>query len=432
MKPAEPVHRAEPHDDTMQPLQNLKVLDFCWVASGPMTTSYLAEYGARVVRVESRRRPDPLQTSPPVASRRGKGLQSGYYANYSANKYALGLNLGSPKAIDIVKRMVAWADLVTENFTPGTMERLGLGYEALARIKPDIVLFSTSMVGRGGPNSKLPGFGAVLSSLSGLTGITGWPDRDPTNPYGAYTDFIAPRFALAAILAALDHRRRTGIGQHIDMSQLESALQFIAPLLLDRANNGREAGRTGNRHEAAAPHGAFPCRGEDRWVTITCMSDAHWLALRRVLADPDWMRAERFATLLGRKRDEDELEALLADATRGWDAEALMQTLQAAGVPAGVVHPNKGVLADPQLEHRGHFVWYDKPDLGRHPVQRSEFRLESGAAAHKWPTPLVGEHTRGICRDVLGMTDAEIEPLIAEGVLEVPEPLDEERGRTPG
>jgi len=141
---------------TMQPLEQLKVLDFCWVASGPMTTSYLAEYGATVVRVESRRRPDPLHTSPPVAPRKGKGLRSGYYANYSANKYALGLNLGNPKGIDIVRRMVAWADLVTENFTPGTMERLGLGYEELVRIKPDIVLFSTSMLGRGGPNSKLP------------------------------------------------------------------------------------------------------------------------------------------------------------------------------------------------------------------------------------------------------------------------------------
>jgi benzylsuccinate CoA-transferase BbsF subunit len=409
----------------MQPLHDLKVLDFCWVASGPMTTSYLAEYGATVVRVESRRRPDPLHSSPPVAPKKGNGLRSGYYANYSANKYGLGINLGSPKAIDIVKRMVAWADLVTENFTPGTMERLGLGYDELARIKPDIVLFSTSMLGRGGPNSRLPGFGAVLSSLSGMTGITGWPDRDPTNPYGAYTDFIAPRFAVSVILAALDHRRRTGVGQHIDMSQLESALQFIAPLLIDRAGNGRETGRTGNRHESAAPHGAFPCRGEDRWVTITCMTDGHWLALRQALGDPAWMQAQRFATLLGRKRDEDELEALLADLTRAWDAAALVQTLQAAGVPAGFVHANKDMLADPQLAHRGHFVYYDKPDLGRHPVQRSEFRLRDGAARNKWPTPLIGEHTRAVCRDMLGMADAEIDALVAEGVLEVPAPAPE-------
>jgi benzylsuccinate CoA-transferase BbsF subunit len=161
-----------------QPLSGLKVLDFCWVAAGPMTTGYLAEYGATVVRVESHRRPDPLHTSAPVAP--GKGLnRSGYYANYSANKYALGLNLGSPEAIALVKRLVAWADVVTENFTPGTMERLGLGYDELRKVKPDIVLFSTSMLGRGGPYEKLPGFGAVLSSLSGLTGITGCRPASP-------------------------------------------------------------------------------------------------------------------------------------------------------------------------------------------------------------------------------------------------------------
>ena len=408
----------------MRPLDNLRVLDFCWVAAGPMTTGYLAEYGATVVRVESKLRPDVLRSSPPFGGK-GKSLnRSGYYANYNANKYALGLNLGSPKAIAIVKRMAAWADMVTENFTPGTMERLGLGYDELRRIKPDIIMFSTSMLGRGGPNSKLPGFGAVLSSLSGMTGLTGWPDRGPTNPYGAYTDFIAPRFAIATLLAALDYRRRTGSGQHIDMSQLEVALHFVAPLLLDRANNGREGSRTGNRHEAAAPHGAYPCRGEDRWATITCMTDAHWLALRQVLGDPSWMQAERFSTLLGRKRDEDELEALLADTTRTWEAEALMHALQSAGVPAGVVHPNKGVLEDPQLEHRGHFVYYEKPEIGRHPVQRSEFRLSRAAAARNWPTPFIGEHTLQVCREMLGMTDAEIEPLIAEGVLEVPAPAE--------
>jgi len=403
----------------MQPLHGLKVLDFCWVAAGPMTTSYLAEYGATVVRVESRRRPDPLHTAPPAAKGKGHGVRSGYYANYSANKHALGLNLGHPKAIAIVKRMVAWADLMTENFTPGTIERLGLGYDELCKVKPDIVLFSTSMLGRGGPHSKLPGFGAVLSSLSGLTGITGWPDRDPTNPYGAYTDFIAPRFAVSTILAALDHRRRTGDGQHIDMSQLESALQFIAPLVLERANNGREPGRSGNRSEAAAPHGAFPCQGDDRWIAITCTSDTHWRALQEVLGSPPWMREERFATLLGRKRAEEALEALLGQATRAWEAEELMQALQQAGVPAGAVRSNQGIIEDRQLAHRGHFVYYDKPDLGRHPVQRSEFRLSKAPAAHNWPTPVIGEHTREVCRDILGMSDAEIEPLIAEGVLEV-------------
>jgi benzylsuccinate CoA-transferase BbsF subunit len=403
-----------------RPLENLKVLDFCWVVAGPMTTAYLAEYGATVVRVESKHRPDVLRSSPPMRVKDKSLNRSGYYANYSANKYALGLNLGSPEAIAIVKRMVAWADLVTENFTPGTMERLGLGYDELRQIKPDIIMFSTSMLGRGGPNSKLPGFGAVLSSLSGMTGITGWPDRDPTNPYGAYTDFIVPRFAAATLLAALDYRRRTGIGQHIDISQLETALQFIAPLMLDRANNAREGSRTGNRHPSAAPHGAFPCKGDDRWITITCMNDGEWRARTRALGSPAWMTTPRFATLSGRKAQEDDLERLLGDATRGWDVEALMHALQAAGVPAGIVHHNKGVIEDPQLQHRGQLTFYEKDEIGRHPVQRGEFRLSRASGAANWPSPFIGEHTRHICRSILNMPDAEIDAMIEKGVLEAP------------
>jgi benzylsuccinate CoA-transferase BbsF subunit len=281
-------------------------------------------------------------------------------------------------------------------------------------------MFSTSMLGRGGPNSKLPGFGAVLSSLSGMTGITGWPDRDPTNPYGAYTDFIVPRFAAATLLAALDYRRRTGIGQHIDISQLETALQFIAPLMLDRANNAREGSRTGNRHPSAAPHGAFPCKGDDRWITITCMNDGEWRALTRALGSPAWMTTPRFATLSGRKAQEDDLERLLGDATRGWDVEALMHALQAAGVPAGIVHHNKGVIEDPQLQHRGQLTFYEKDEIGRHPVQRGEFRLSRASGAANWPSPFIGEHTRHICRSILNMPDAEIDAMIEKGVLEAP------------
>src|SRR5262252_10756167 len=297
----------------MRPLEGLKVLDFFWVAVGPMTTGYLAEYGATVVRVESRRRPDPLRSSPPFREARPGPNRSGYYASYNAGKRALGLNMGHPKAIEVVKRLVAWADVVAENFTPGTMQRWGLGYDELVKIKPDIIMLSTSMFGHGGPLSSQPGYGPVLSSLSGMTGITGWPDRAPTNPYGAYTDFVVPRFAVAAILAALDYRRRTGIGQHLDMSQLEASLHFIAPALLDCALNGRDGERTGNRDRGAAPHAAFPCRGKDNWVSIACLTDAHWQALKRAMGAPAWSAEERFTTLVGRKAHEDELETLIAE-----------------------------------------------------------------------------------------------------------------------
>lgn len=403
----------------MRPMDGLKVLDFFWVAVGPMTTGYLAEYGATVVRIESRGRPDPLRNSPPFGPA-SEGLnRSGYYAAYNAGKYALGLNLAHPKAIDVVARLVRWADVVTENFTPGTMERWGLGYADLCRIKPDIIMLSTSMLGHGGPLSRQPGFGPVLSSLSGMTGITGWPDRAPTNPYGAYTDFIVPRLAVPALIAALDHRRRTGHGQHLDISQLEAALHFIAPLLLDYTSNGREPVRNGNRHPSAAPHGAFPCRGDDRWCAIACSTDAEWQALARAMGHPSWTQDERFSTMLGRKAHEDELEGLVSEWTRGWDAHALMHRLQAAGVPAGAVQTNDDLFDDPQLRHRGHFVFMEHAELGRHVVQRSEFRLSRAPAEHRWPAPNIGQHTLEVCEQFLGMSRDEIEALVAEKVLEV-------------
>ena len=403
----------------MGALEGLKVLDFFWVAVGPMTTGYLAEYGATVVRVESRRRPDPLRNAPPFRDSRQGLNRSGYYAAYNANKYALGLNMAHPKALDVVRRLVGWADVVTENFTPGTMTRWGLAYEDLRRIKPDIIMLSTSMLGHGGPLSRQPGFGPVLSSLSGMTNVTGWPDRTPTNPYGAYTDFIVPRFAVPALIAALDHRRRTGQGQHLDISQLEAALHFIAPLLLAYAHNGREPERMGNRDPAAAPHGAFPCQGQDRWCTIACTTDAEWQALCRVMGTPSWTRDERFATLLARKAHEDELERRLGEWTSRWDAHALMRALQQAGVPAGVVQVSREVVEDAQLAHRGHFVFMEHPDLGRHAVQRSEFRLSRDAGLHRWPAPNIGQHTMHVCEEFLGMPRDEIDALVSEDVLEV-------------
>ena len=402
----------------MRPLEGLKVLDFCWVAAGPMTTGYLVEYGATVVRIESHAHPDTLHNSPPFGSEGRGPNRSGYYANYNASKYAFGLNMAHPKAINIVKRFVAWADLVTENFTPGTMEKWGLGYDELRTLKPEVILFSTSMLGRGGPYSRQPGFGPVLSSLSGMTGLTGWPDRAPTNPYGAYTDFVVPRLALPTIIAALDYRRRTGRGQHLDMAQLEAALHFMAPPMLQYALNGHEPERAGNRHPAAAPHGAYPCQGEDRWCTIACMTDAHWQALCQAMECPAWTQDERFATVLGRKAHEDELDARLGEWTQRWEADALMHALQQAGVPAGVVHTNRGVIEDAQLQHRGHFVYLDHPGVGRHPVQRSEFRLSQAAAEHRWAAPLIGQHTAQVCKEILGMSEDEIATLMAEGVLE--------------
>ncbi|MFQ6030516.1 MAG: CaiB/BaiF CoA transferase family protein [Dehalococcoidia bacterium] len=403
-----------------QTLAGLKVLDFCWVAVGPATTKYLSEYGATVVRVESTKRPESLRLAAPFKDGISGINRSGYFANYNANKYGITVDLGHPRARDLILRMATWADLVTENFTPGMMERWRLGYPKLKEVNPQIIMFSTSMLGRGGTMDAQPGFGAVLSSLAGLTNITGWPDRGPVNPYGAYTDFIGPKFAVAAILSALDYRRRTGRGMHLDMSQLESSLHFTAPLLLDYAVNQREPELMGNRHPDIAPHGVYPCRGEDRWIAIACGNDEEWQSLCRAMGPTgeDLLREKRFATEPDRKANEDELDRVIAQWTGDWEAAELMTALQSFGVPAGKVNDCRDLFEDSQLRHRGHFQYLEHREMGLYATDGSEMNLSETPGILNRAAPMIGQDTEYVLREIIGVSEEEYQSLAAEGVLE--------------
>ena len=402
-----------------KPLDGVNVLDFCWVAVGPMTTKYLGEYGATVVRVESAKRPGTLRSAAPFPDGIAGINRSAYFASYNANKMGITIDMRHTRARDLMLRLAGWANIVTENFTPGTMESWGLGFKELSEINPALVMFSASMMGRGGPLERQPGFGPVLSSLVGLTNVTGWPDRTPVNPYGAYTDFIVPKFAVAAILAALDRSRRTGEGIHLDLSQLETSMHFVAPLLLDYTANGREQGRLGNRDPGGAPHGVYPCAGEDRWLAIACTTDQHWQGLLKV-AEPDGgpLHSDQFATLLGRKANEDELDRLIAQWTIHHDRHQLMQALQEAGVPAGVINDPRDLFEDPQLQHRNHFQWLDHPEIGPYATDRSEFELSLTPGGLDTPAPLLGQHTEHFLREIIGLSEEEYQSLDSDGVLE--------------
>ena len=401
-----------------QALEGLKVLDFCWIAAGPMTTKYLSEYGATVVRVESTKRPGSLRLAAPFKDGVSGINRSGYFANYNANKYGITIDMGHPRARDLILQLVSWADLVTDSFTPGMMERWGLGYTDLKEVNPRIVMFSTSMLGRGGTIDTQPGFGAVLSSLAGFTNITGWPDRGPVNPYGAYTDFIAPKFAIAAILSALDYQRRTGRGLHLDMSQLESALHFTAPMLLDYAVNDREPELMGNRHPSAAPHGVFPCQGDDRWIAIACFNDEEWQSLCRAMDPPsaDQLAQERFATQTGRKANEDDLDRIIAQWTSNWESAELMTTLQSFGVAAGKVNDCRDLYEDPQLKHRGHFQYLEHPEMGRYASDTSEWRLSQTPGNLHRAAPMIGQDTEYVLKEFIGLTEDEYQSLSQDGL----------------
>ena len=398
--------------------EGLKVLDFCWVGIGPLTTRYLADHGATVVRVESRGHIETLRVAGPYKDNIPGVERSGYFANYNANKYGITLNMSHPKAGGVAKRLVEWADVVTENFTPGTMERWGLGYGDLKKIKHDIIMFSASMFGRGGPHDRQPGFGNILSSFSGFVHLSGWPDRPPVPPYGAFTDFFLARLALTSIVAAIDYRHRTGRGQHVDLSQLEAALQFVAPNILDFTTNGHEQTRSGNRSPDEAPHGIYPCRGEDRWCAVAVSTKEQWEALCRVMGNPAWCREERFATHLGRKEHENDLDQLVGHWTANYVPEDLMSLLQEAGVPAGVVNRCEDLFADPQLTHRKQYIYMEHEELGLHSFDGTEFRLSASPARYDHPSPLLGEHNEYVFKEIIGMNDEELGVLVAEGVLE--------------
>jgi benzylsuccinate CoA-transferase BbsF subunit len=400
------------------PLAGLKVADFSWVGVGPVTAKSLADHGATVVHVESLTRPETLRGAGPFKDNQPGVNRSAFFANFNSSKIGISLNLAVPEARAAARRLIGWADVMLESFTPGVVRRWGLDYESLREDHPSLVVFSTNMQGQTGPHAHQPGFGTVLACLAGFNHLTGWPDREPAGLYGAYTDFIAPRFAISVLLAALEHRWETGEGQYIDLSQYETALQFLAPVLLDYAANGRVAARIGNDDTAAAPHGALPSAGEDRWLAIAVGSDAEWRALVQALGDPEWTQERRFATILGRRRHAAELAERLATWTRIRTPREAMHALQAAGVPAGAVQTCDELHDDPQLAHRGHFRRLRHPEIGEHAYDSPAFRLSRTPAVLSRPGPLLGQHNELVLKDLLGYSDDEIAELVIAGALE--------------
>ncbi|MFC2008372.1 CaiB/BaiF CoA transferase family protein [Chloroflexota bacterium] len=399
--------------------EDVKVADFSWYAVGPAVTRAFAENGAEVVHVESGTRVDGHRTTPPFSDNERSVNRSGTFAMNNHAKYGMTLNLRHPKGVEVAKRLVAWADIVTESFTPGTFQRLGLGYEELKIIKPGIILFSTCQMGQTGPLARYPGFGTHLTSFTGFVSATGWPDRLPSLIWGPYTDFIGMHSGLLAMAAGIDYQRRTGIGQHIDLSQYESSVNFTSLALLEYQANGREYPRMGNRSPYTAPHGVYPCRGEERWCAIAVSSEAEWLSFCRVIGKPEWIKEPRFATLTARKRNEDELEQSIAECTQDFTAEELMMALQAAGVSAGVVKNPRDVAEDPQLKYR-HYAWeVEHPEMGKHSLyETNAFRFSETPAEITKPAPCLGEHTYHVCTEILGMSSEEFAQLLSEGVFE--------------
>jgi crotonobetainyl-CoA:carnitine CoA-transferase CaiB-like acyl-CoA transferase len=404
----------------MKALQGIKVVEFAAFAAGPVVGKHLADHGATVVHIESKVRPDGFRAHYPPSKDNIHGLnRSGLFALCNNDKLDITLNLKkAPAATELAHRIVRWSDIVIENFSPGTMARLGLDYESLKRVRPDLIMLSTSNLGQSGPHAHHAGFGSQLSSLAGFTHLTGYPDGSPQILYGPYIDYIAVAYGAVAILAALDYRRRTGKGNYIDTAQYETGLQYLAPILLDYKVNGNVASRNANRDPYAAPHGAYPCKGDDSWCALSIHSEGEWQNLCRVMGNPPWSVDAKFSSHAARKANEDELDRRIGEWTSGFTPREVMEKLQAVGAKAGIVNTMKDVYSDPQLAQRPQWVELEHPEIGKMHYQRPPFLLTKTPPGPSKRDPLLGEHNEYFYRELLGVPEQQYRQLVSEGVID--------------
>jgi benzylsuccinate CoA-transferase BbsF subunit len=400
------------------PLAGVRVADFTWIGAGAFTTKLLADFGAQVIKIESAERLDALRGSRPFRDGKPGVNRSGYFADRNSSKRGITINLKNPKGQEFARRLVAHSDVVANNFSPGVMEKFGLGYDAVRQIRPDIVYVSMSMQGAAGPEHKYLGFGLTIGALTGLQYLSGLPECEPAGTGTNFPDHIPnPCHAAFAVLAALFHRRRTGEGQFIDLAQTEPMISLLGPTILNYTVNGDLSERNGNTRLPRVPHGVYPCAGEDRWIAISAWTDQAWDSLIRILGFPNWADRE-LSSAEKRLARRQEIDAGIAEATRLRDADELTTALQSEGVPAGVVRSAADViLSDPQLRHRGHWVHLNHLEMGRSLYNAPPFRMSGVDAVPRTPAPLLGEHTAEVCREVFELADDEIVSLRQDGVL---------------
>jgi crotonobetainyl-CoA:carnitine CoA-transferase CaiB-like acyl-CoA transferase len=397
---------------TSPPLEGLKVADFSWVFAGPWASRVLAELGATVVRVESAHHLDALRTSGNFQDEVTHPDWALQFGNVNPGKSGITLDLSVPEARDVALDLVRWSDVTMESFTPKAMRAWGLDYASLRAVKPDLIMTSSCLMGQYGPEAELAGFGTMAAAVSGWFHITGWPDRAPCGPFLAYTDYVSPRFLLLGVLAALEHRDRTGEGQYIDLSQAEASLQLLTPAVLDHTVNGRVLERIGNDDPLLAPHGVYPAQGDDQWVAVAVEDDDQWRALCGELGRPD-LADLPVGERRTRRRHLDELvTAWTADRSAG-EAEA---KLQAAGVAAHQVQGSAEAYADPQLHHRGHFLQVPHGAMGTTWVEGSRLRLSRTPALIDRGAPTLGEHSWEVLTGILGYDDDRAAELAVAGI----------------
>lgn len=416
---------------TKLPLEGIRVADFSWFGAGPIAANTLSTFGAEVIRVESETKIDSLRRAHPFAMNpdgtfKGGYNVSGYFNNVNAGKLSMQLNLNTEKGQEIAYRLIEKCDIFLTNFTPRVIDKWNLHYHQISKVNPRIIASYAPMQGMVGPHRDYLGFGAVLTPVTGISEMSGFPHRPPFGVGTNYPDYVInPGHTVTALMAALRYRNRTGKGQCIELPQLESVVNTLGTAVVEHLANGTNPSRTGNRNPNAAPHGAFRCADDpssvaslDRWVVLACRDDAEWQRAAAALGHPEAASDPRFAAFAARKQNEDELEALISSWTRDLKAEDACAMLQAAGVPAGVVQTSQDLLEkDEHIRSRNYYQYVEHPEAGREAHDGPAFHLSETPGYIAGPAPLMGQHTMDVCERIIGLTMDEIADLLAEGVL---------------
>ena len=395
------------------PLSGLRVLDLGQVYAGPTCARILCDLGAEVIKIEGLNRIDITRNFAIYDNQTQDDYwnRSHYFLFRNAGKKSLTLDFQEPRSIELFKRLVPHTDVVVESFTPRVLSQHGLDYESLRKIKPDLVMISLSGYGQNGPWRDYAAYGMGLEPASGISSFTGYRGGDPIRTGISFTDPYSGILGAGAVLTALHYRRRTGTGQHIDLSEQEAAIPVGGYALMDYALNDRERERIGNRSPWFAPQGCYPCSGDDNWLVLTVRNDGEWRAFCAAAGHAEWAEDERFADVLGRRRHHDELDELIASWTREQDHVAAMHLLQEAGVIAAAVLNPKQVLLDPHLRERGYFDKVDDHGTVRPVPQQFGARFSAFGTGARGAAPRLGEHNQEVLQGLLGLSDDELAEL---------------------
>jgi benzylsuccinate CoA-transferase BbsF subunit len=408
---------AKTHGAPAGALTGVRVVAFEQALAMPLCTSLLAMHGAEVIRVETSTRLDWHRQAGPFINNDSRPDLSVPYLFVNSGKLGVTINLKKERGIELARRLVTQADVVVENYAPGVLGRLGLGYEDLSKIKPDLIMCAAGIFGQSGPYSRMRGHGGPLTALTGFPSITGHPGQMPQFPGFVLTDFTAPRACLLAIISALDYQARTGVGQYLDVSQFESAVHLLTSVILAYQMENRNPAPIGNRSEGAWPCGVYRCSGPDRWCAIVVNSQAEWEKLCVTMDMAELAADIRFKSIELRQINHEELDRLITAWTEKRSAQEIMHKLQAGGIEAMAVQTGQEMGSDPQLKHRGFYRSLEQLDGLRYTYSGSPALMSANPASIK-RAPQLGEHNAQVFTGLLGIDEEEFVKLLNEGVLD--------------